>query len=175
MATRTYVSHMRVLPPMLVALLLAGCAVQTPPEIRSSRGEAASFSSVHLVASDPANTQRSAFYEALKAELTAQGLTVSDTAPMVTDYALASSAADLELYASEAGKTEDPPEQIADARKPHWTDRCKAARTRATLSVFERATGTLRKSSIAHATGCADQAPPFDELAKLLVADVLAD
>jgi len=175
MATWTHVSQMRVFPPMLAAFLLAGCAVQTPPEIRSSRGDAASLSAVQLVSGDPADTQRAAFYSALKAELTAQGITVSETAPMVTDYAIATSAADLELYASEAGKTEEPPERIADPRESHWTDRCKATRIRATLSVFERASGTLRKSSIAHATGCADQAPPFDELAKLLVADVLAD
>lgn len=175
MALRTHVSQMRVLPAALVASLLAGCAVQTPPEISSSRGEPASLSSVQIVAGDPADTRRAAFYEALKAEFTAQGLTVSDTAPMVTDYAFATSAADIELHASEAGKVEDPPEKIADARKSHWLDVCKAARTRATLSVFERSSGTLRKSSVAHATGCADKAPPFDELAKLLVADVLAD
>lgn len=164
--------HTRAMPFMAV-VLLSGCTVYEPPAIQASQGSSTSTTSVALTAPDETQVNRVAFHGALSNVFASRGISIADTAPVVADFSISTSPADVALLASEAGKTENPPQPIADPRKPNWTDGCKATRVRATLALFDRASGNLMQSSTAHATICADSTPPYEEMATTLIADAL--
>ncbi len=99
---------------------------------------------------------------------------IAEDADAVADFAISVSPSPVGLYASEAGKSDDQPEQIATTRKQRWYDACEAVRVQASLVLYNRGNGELLKSSKAESMGCEGDMP-VAELAELLADDLLAD
>ncbi|MEM8724097.1 MAG: hypothetical protein AAGE86_01105 [Pseudomonadota bacterium] len=155
---------------------MAGCAVQSPPVLTSSVGQAPSaIARIHLIEPDAEQAQRGALFAAMVQELRGRGVELSEDADAVADIAISVSPSPVGLYASEAGKSDEEPEALATTRKRRWYDACEAVRVQATLVVYNRADGALRKSSKAESMDCDDGEPPIAELAALLADDLLSD
>ena len=115
------------------------------------------------------------FHKAVVDELQRRGVEQNVDAAMVADLSLAVSAGTVGVYASEAGETAGEPEQLVTIRKSRWYDACKAIRVEASMVSFRRTDGELQKTSKAESMICEGQDLPLDELASLLVDDLLAD
>jgi len=159
-----------------VALCFAGCSVQSPPVVTTSVGNApSSITEIHILEPDSDQTQRGQLYVALTQELADRGVAPSGSANLVADLAISVSPGTVGVYASEAGKTNAEPDQLATTRKRRWYDSCEAVRIEASLAVYNRSDGTLQKSSDAESISCADSPLPVAELASVLADDLLAD
>ncbi|MEL6530348.1 MAG: hypothetical protein AAFQ27_10320 [Pseudomonadota bacterium] len=157
----------------LAAACLAGCSVQSPPELRTSIGTApSSIAQMQLIAPDSDQTQRGQFHQAVSRELQQRGVTLSETAGLVADLAMSVSPGPVGVFASEAGKTDNQPTQIGSTRKSRWYDSCEAVRVEASLALYDRTSGGLMKSGKAESFMCENGAPPYEDLARLLVDDL---
>jgi len=159
--------------PALALTTLMSCTVRSDPVVTSAPANPISITAISFVLEDDTPASRLALLSALKTQLVARGIDVDEGAPFVGDLALSNIAADVPLYASEAGQSQSEPEPIVEVREPRWIDACKAARTRATLAIFRVSDGALVNRSIAEAIVCADDEPPFAGLAKTLIDDIL--
>lgn len=158
------------------AASLAACSVQSPPTIRTSVGTApTAISTIHLVQPESDRTQRAAFHSSVVQALSDRGISISDSAPYVGDLAMSVSPSPVGLYVSEAGKTDAEPSPMATTRETRWYDACEAVRIQASLVLFDRSNGTQLKSSEAESIACADADPPMEEIAALLVEDLLSN
>lgn len=158
------------------ALGVAACAVQSPAVITSSVGEAPNaLAQINLIEPDSGQAQRLALYSALKETLQTRGIGLSDDADTVADLAISVSPSPVGIYASEAGKTDQEPDALVTTRKRRWYDACEAVRFQATMVIYNRADGELRKTSKAESVACGDSDLPVAELADLLAADILSN
>ncbi|MEM6266592.1 MAG: hypothetical protein AAF707_03635 [Pseudomonadota bacterium] len=153
--------------------LLLGCAVSVEPRLARSTGSSPELSQLHLLAADPAHPQRSELYVALQKKLEDRGIVISPEAPVIAELSLSITDASVGLYASEAGSPDTNAASMADPRRQRWYDGCKAIRVEASLAVFDRGDGALRKISEADSTICEDAAIPIYELAVILRDDLL--
>jgi hypothetical protein len=151
---------------------LSACAVRSEPVLTSSSGPAGQFQEITLVIEEGASEPRNLLHSALASELSSRNIGFSDRAPYVGDYSISTSGAEVPLYTSQAGKTEDAPAAVVVVRERKWSDSCEAVRTRATLAVFRVSDGLLLNRSIAEAIICDGDTPPFEGLAKALVDGV---
>ena len=155
---------------------LAACSVQSPPTIRTSIGNApTTISNLHLIEPESDQSQRAGLHAAIARQLRERGIALSEDADLVADLAVSVSPSPVGIYASEAGKTDAEPAPMANTRERRWYDACEAVRVQASLVLYRRDSGAQMKSSKAESMGCADAEPPVDELAALLVTDLLAD
>ena len=158
------------------AACLAACSVQTPPTIRTSAGAAPSaVSELYLIEPESEQAQRAQFHSAITRKLQERGVNLSEGAALVADLAVSVSPSPVGIFASEAGKTDAEPVSVATTRERRWFDACEAVRVQATLVLYNRADGTQMKSSKAESMGCANAEAPVDEIAALLVDDLLSD
>lgn len=163
--------------PLLAALapiVLVGCAVKTPPQIRVSDGQSNAITALNLLLPDAPQTQRMAMHSALAAELRNRGISLSPQADTIGEFAIASTDASLGVYTGEAGKSDEEPQPVAEPRDPKWLDICSPVRVQATLAVFDKSSGNLMKRSSAHSTICDGDALPYTELSKVLADDLVA-
>ncbi len=158
------------------AVSLAACSVQTPPGIRTSVGSTPTpISSIHLIEPESEQAQRTQLHAAIARQLRDRGVALSQDANIVADLAVSMSPSPVGIYASEAGQTDTEPASMATTRERRWYDACEAVRLQASLVLFNRESGVQMKTSKAESMGCAEAEPPVDEIAALLVEDLLAD
>ena len=158
----------------LAPIALAGCAVKTPPQIRTSHGESSAITTLNLLPPDEKQTQRMAMHSALVKEFGERGVSLSPQADNIGEFAIASTDANLGVYMGKAGKTGEEPRPVAEPRDPKWLDICSPVRVQATLAVFDKGSGNLTKRSRAHSTICKGDALPYATLSKVLADDLLA-
>ncbi len=114
-------------------------------------------------------------FAALAGALQSRGVGLSETADAVADLAISVSPSPVGIFASEAGKTDSEPDALVTTRERRWYDACEAVRVQATLVLYDRSNGQLRKSSKAESVACADSELPFAQLSELLADDLLSD
>ena len=155
--------------------LVSACAVNAPPIVRSDNAGSPGFSKIALIAPDENQSQRLQLNTAIGSAFEARGIGLADDAGAVGEVAIADSPSSVGLYAVADGASDENARPIAQIRKRRWYDACKAARTKATLAVFDRASGELIKRSAVESITCEGDAPPMDEMAELLTAEILSN
>ena len=155
------------------AVALAGCSVRGEPVITAADGKISSGQTIRILPADEGQGDRLAFQGALATAFANAGYRTTDAGAIVAEFALSSIEADAALYFSEAGANAPAPTPVVVSRRARIVDGCKAQRTRAKLVAFSLDTGNLIASSEAEAISCADDDPPYSELASLLVAQVI--
>lgn len=158
---------------LFLAASTAGCAVYSPPTITARTGAVASGSSVQLVADDATAGLRTDFAASLGKALAQNRFQMDDEGTLVADYAIATRDADTSLSGEGAADPATPQLQ-SGARDSHWLDKCNADRLRATLAMFDRASGTMVYRGEAETDICRGAGFAIDALAELLVEDMLS-
>ncbi|MEL7198591.1 MAG: hypothetical protein AAGL10_09775 [Pseudomonadota bacterium] len=156
----------------LFCALMTGCAVNAPVVLQSNTDTPVGFSELQLIAADKDQAHRSALHTAVSRVLEGEGVTISDDAGTVGEIAIADSDSSVGLYASEAGASDDNAQPIAQIREKRWYDGCGTSRTKASIAVFDRASGNLIKRSQVESVTCTGSPLPIDEIADLLVDEL---
>ncbi|NNF93191.1 MAG: hypothetical protein HKM91_01135 [Altererythrobacter sp.] len=164
---------------LIAALVLIGaasaCSVQTEPVITASQGSAVRTVAVSLVPPDEEQTDRTALYDALALAFEADGISLSENAPFVAEFAMSSNNAEAAIYLAQAGTDNPEPEMIVDVRDRKFIDECKAARFRAQLVMFDRSSGSISSTATAESISCLGDVPPYDQIATLLVSRLVSN
>lgn len=150
-----------------MALGLSACAVGTPATITSAQSELSSVSSVELLSEAGEAGLRSQFKSELTNALSQRGVSLSESAGFIADFAVSQRPAEFGLIqiTPEAETTEAPEE--AHNSKPF--DKCKPNRVNASLVVYSRASGTVQGKSSGEFLACPGDLAQLSDLAQLLV------
>jgi hypothetical protein len=175
-----------VLSGLLVAVsLLGSCAVNDPPTIQSSTGNAAGTRAVALISSDGDEGLRSVFQDHLRYAFRERGVPSQTEAPVLGDFAIAVLPAEVSIATAKTLDTASASSSVASEpsrpdlivksapRKDRLLDNCDAVRYRASLVLFDRESGNRLHRAEGEAAGCATDAVPLAKLADLLVRDAL--
>ncbi|WP_379548202.1 hypothetical protein ACFCW2_03445 [Qipengyuania sp. DSG2-2] len=160
---------------LTLASALSACAVSQPVSIQSIADveAAAKPSSVFLIVTEKPDSSRR-FGEALVSAFGAAGLDRSDDAALVGDYGLA-------LAPASTAITEKPREAagpssvrtVAVPVKSSPLDKCAPQRMKATLSLLDRTSGTIRYRGEGTVVDCAFTEADERAMADALVADAM--
>ncbi len=125
---------------------------------------------------DDTASERGRFAKALQDALAARSLTQADDAPLIADFSIARTAAagGVAKGKGEAGKGKQAPDWIAAPRPDRRFDKCNAQRLRATLVLYDRASGAIVYRGSGVATECGFTDADLATLAQGLVDDALA-
>lgn len=154
-------------------LLVAGCAVATPVAISASRGPAPGLARLAVMPVEAGQAEKADFAARLVEALGKRGVAAADDAPVLADLALASAPADVDLLLQTSAEAGASPGPLGTARASRWYDRCAARRTRASLALYDRASGALIAKSDAETVTCAADPAPLAALADAVVADAI--
>jgi hypothetical protein len=122
------------------------------------------------IADEDADTRRAVFATALSAALASHDFTLDPAAPLIADYAIAESAAsDGTLGGEPTGANS--PQWLSQPRAKKRFDQCKPRRLRATLVLFDRASGAVAYRGSASRIECAFSQGDTIAMADALVKD----
>ncbi|MEL7190190.1 MAG: hypothetical protein AAGK17_11605 [Pseudomonadota bacterium] len=157
--------------------LLAGCSVTTPPVLRSDIGVARDFAQIDLLEPEQEQVQRLELHNSVSVALQSHGIAVLDdpNSDTVGEVAIADSPGTVGLYAGEAGKSDENARPIAQIYDSRWYESCETSRMKASLAVFDRATGALIKRSEVESITCVGDALPTDQIAELLTRELISE
>lgn len=162
---------------LVLTPLVAGCAVYSAPAIKDRTGKVAGLKEIAILAGDKDGKLRNRFREELQASFGSNGVKSVDTAETIGDFAISIIPADATIASSKAGIAKPAtPSDInikSEPRRSYIFDGCEAVRIRASLVLFDRASGNLLQRSEGTADGCKGETPPTQELAELLARNVL--
>ena len=152
------------------ALMLAGCAVNTPPVVRTSAGALSEAVDVALLPSEGESGLRVDFRRSIERAIAAGGLAHDPASNLVADYGLS-------VQSAEVGQVIAVDESAADGtvswqsmpRRGRLFDGCDPVRAQATLAVFDREAGELVYRSEAETIACSTDKIDLDRLARELV------
>ena len=170
---------MRKIPVAFVlagSCLVAGCSVTSAPALTvASNGTPRAFSQIELIEPDSAQAQRSGFYSAVAKDLQDKGIGLSEGADAVGDLSLSVTPSAIGVFVNDKSAPDASARPIATVRNSRWYDKCGTVRVSASLVVYDRSSGTELGNSKAEAITCEGGDVPNDELAALLVSDLLAN
>ena len=157
------------------ALALCACSVSSPLAITSTgegleRGASVAFAAVE----DPAPLE-ARFRLVMEDTLASQSILLSDRANLIAQISAAQSDASSGLLSGDWAATIDEDDQnwIAQPRPDRPLDRCNAQRLRATLTIYDRATGEVVYRGASEAIECSFGDEALDAFAQGLVADAM--
>lgn len=171
----------------LVAFTVSSaCAVKSPPQILNSTGGAAGTQTIALVPSEQESALRASFRENLKTAFKDRAIAYSDKAKVIGDFAISISPADVELASTIAEIKRAAPRESTDkaqdqtnivtqsaARKSRLLDKCEAVRFRASLALFDSASGERFHRAESEAFGCKGDRAPLRQLSRALVGNAV--
>lgn len=165
-------SALRTGASLILLATASGCVVRTPPITSASNAISTKFESVKFVEVEEETANRASFQQALIGSLEARGVSQTSTASHVADFALAKHDAQMSLRTGTV--TGETFSNVVEPRKGHWLDQCKAERVRATLALYNAASGELEARSSAQSTICAGDTVAYRDIADVLVSEVLS-
>lgn len=152
--------------------LMTGCTTYSEPIIQDSTGNAAGLHEVAILAGEDVSGMRAAFQRQLQSAFLNRGVATSETANVVSDFAISSMNKDMALAATRTGD-ESGVEVLSAKRAGRLLDGCKEVRYRATLVLFNRETGERIHRAEGESRACNGDPAPLDLLADALVSDAL--
>ncbi|MGB3167482.1 MAG: hypothetical protein WBA68_11980 [Alteraurantiacibacter sp.] len=153
-----------------MAVLLAGCAVNTPVAITSTTGAVGENGQVMLAEAEDGGTPRAIFASALSEAFTRHGVPLGNKAPLLADFALSERDAETGLVDPESS-TEDAIVWTSRNRNRRLFDGCTARRLRATLVLLRRDDGEIAYRGVAETDLCESGEADIRALADALVRD----
>lgn len=169
-------AHIRKTITLAGVCILAGCAVATPPALTvSSASVHRPVTQINLLDPDDDQAQRKQFHAAVAQELQENDIVLSSDADSVGDLSISSAPASVGVLVSDANQPDSSATAIASTRKSRWYDKCPSMRIQASLAIYDQGDGSLLGNSKAETMICEGGTVPYEELAQLLVADLLAD
>lgn len=157
------------------ATMAQACAVNPTPVMTAAQPLAVPADRVTLVEQDDAEsgaTQRLRFASELKAALAQHRIVLVQDSPLIAEYTISAQPSDLSLSEpATAGDAGNAKSQLS--RKARWWDKCKVEKIRGSLTLLDRATGTLAAKSEAEYFSCKGDLSKLDDLADLLVKAVV--
>lgn len=157
---------------LALAIAATGCAVYSPPVITARTDGPIEAGPVELISAEDDSGLRASFAAALRRSLSASATGAKEGPALVADYAIAARQSGTAVAGIPADQ--EIPVKSA-ARKKGWLDRCNATRLRASLAVFQKASGALVYRGEAETDFCKGKELAVDALAQLLVSDMQAN
>lgn len=166
----------RAIGGLALAFGLSACAVSTPLAITSTGQGLGSTSSVSLDSQEQPSSDRSRFGAALRSAFESRSIGFSADAPVLADFSVSQGDASAGVLAGKGEDTEDPDQRdwIATPRRSRSFDKCEAQRLRATLVLYDRASGAIIYRGSGEATECDFGQAEMAAMADGLVADALS-
>ena len=157
------------------ALSLAACSVSSPLAITSTGDGVEQGSRLSLIIPQDAAPLETRFAAAVERALSSQSIGLADKSTLIAEITAAQSEASSGFLGGDWAQAvdEDNQDWIARPRRDRPLDRCKAQRLRATLTVYDSATGTLAYRGSGEAIECSFEEQALVEFAEELVADAL--
>ncbi len=157
------------------AVPLASCAVTEPLTITSTGGESglARGVAVALNMPDDPSSQRGRFAEALGEAMAARSVQIADDAPLLADISIARGDASGGVINGPGNPATSEQDWIATPRRDRRFDKCEAERLRATLVLYDRASGAIAYRGSGTATQCGFADADIAAMAQGLVDDAM--
>lgn len=158
-----------------IAFGLVGCAVAEAPMITSSAGSVGDMKTVSVIEGDAEQLGRMEFANELGAAFQQRGIARAENGDYIADFSVGAVGGQVWVALDEGKEKDAAPLSLATETKSSIFDKCEKQRVRASLALFERASGELVGKNDAQAIICAGAELPMKELAELLVSDVLSN
>lgn len=157
------------------ALALCACSVSSPLAITSTGEGLERGASVAFAPVEDAAPLEARFTATMENALASQSILLAENANLIAQISAAQSNASNGLLSGDWAATNDEDDQnwIAQPRRDRPLDRCNAQRLRATLTIYDRATGEVVYRGASEAIECSFGDEALDAFAQGLVADAM--
>ncbi|MGB7374605.1 hypothetical protein [Pontixanthobacter sp.] len=155
----------------MMMISLQACSINSAPVIERTGTGIARTSTVTLVGASETQTQ-SQFRAALERHFSSYGIAQTEAGSFVVDYSISARPAEIGLARDDAdGKAAGEIDYVSIPRDNQFLQKCGPQRLRATLVIFDRASGALSYRGIREINLCDVSVTSIEEMAAALVKD----